>query len=181
LTPFKLATNSDVEDFRNRIIQSDQLSEEEAEIPVSTTEEPTTTEEPGSTTEEPTTTTEEPESTTEEPGPTTTGEPTTTTTAEPTTTEEPVILIITTLSPLPDGNTYASYYTRITAGGGTLPYTWDIIDGSLPSGFTGEDDGNNRLIIYGTTYSSGMYTFTARVIDFDSTEVTKEFSINILE
>jgi hypothetical protein len=182
LTPFKLATDADVEDFRNRIIQSDQLSEEEAEIPVSTTQEPTTTEEPGSTTEEPTTT-EEPLSTTEEPttteGPTTTTTTTTTTTEEPTTTEAPGSLQITTISPLPEGGIHWAYYTTINANGGTIPYSWDITSGTLPDGITGVDDGNNRLLISGIPNESGTFTFTARVIDADTTVVTKEFTLLI--
>jgi hypothetical protein len=44
--------------------------------------------------------------------------------------------IAVTLSPttLPAGNVGTQYYQQITAGGGTLPYTYTLTSGTLPAG-----------------------------------------------
>ena len=43
-------------------------------------------------------------------------------------------LTITTGSPLPNGTVNAGYSTTLAASGGTLPYTWSIVSGSLAPG-----------------------------------------------
>jgi hypothetical protein len=47
----------------------------------------------------------------------------------------PAALSITTAS-LPDGTIGQAYSATLTAGGGTAPYTWNMVSGSLPAGLS---------------------------------------------
>jgi len=63
---------------------------------------------------------------------------------------------------LPPATSSVPYSVSLTATGGTLPYSWNITTGSLPSGLqlnpaTGE--------ISGVTAQSGAFAFTAQVTD----------------
>ena len=50
-------------------------------------------------------------------------------------TVQPIVPIITSTS-LPDGTQYAVYSAAVSASGGTTPYTWSILSGSLPTGLS---------------------------------------------
>jgi hypothetical protein len=79
---------------------------------------------------------------------------------------------------LPNGAVGVSYNATLTADGGTTPYTWSIVSGTLPAGLS-LDSGTG--IISGMPTASGDSTFTAKVSD-NSTPVksdTKRYTITI--
>ena len=55
-----------------------------------------------------------------------------------------------------------TYTATLTASGGTLPYTWSIISGSLPPGLTLN---STNGVISGTPIDMGVFSFTAKVED----------------
>ncbi|MGI8782699.1 MAG: IPTL-CTERM sorting domain-containing protein [Acidobacteriota bacterium] len=68
-----------------------------------------------------------------------------------------------TLSPgtLPAGTVGTAYSQPITASGGTAPYTFSVIAGSLPPGLTLAPGG----LLSGTPTTAGSFTFTVRATD----------------
>ena len=83
-------------------------------------------------------------------------------------------LSITTVS-LPTGVVNMAYSTSLAASGGTLPYTWSLASGSLPSGLTLTTNG----VITGTPTAAGTSSFTVRVRDASSQTATKTLGITI--
>jgi hypothetical protein len=73
---------------------------------------------------------------------------------------EPRSLEITSLS-LPTALTGSAYATSLSASGGTIPYTWTIASGSLPTGLSLSSNGR----ITGTPSSAGNFTVTVRATD----------------
>ena len=69
-------------------------------------------------------------------------------------------LVITTPS-LPGGTVGTAYSTTLTATGGTLPYSWRVKSGSLPTGLTMSGTG----VISGTPTAHGTFNFVAEVTD----------------
>jgi len=77
---------------------------------------------------------------------------------------------------LPAGQTGALYSQTLAATGGTTPYSWSVISGSLPAGLsltaaTGA--------ISGTPSASGTVSFTVRVSDSQSTPATATAALSI--
>ena len=72
----------------------------------------------------------------------------------------PASLQITTTS-LPNVIAGSPYSTSLAASGGTTPYTWSYISGSLPPGLTLAANGT----LSGSTSAAGSYSFTAQVTD----------------
>lgn len=68
-----------------------------------------------------------------------------------------------TLSPstLPNGTLGAAYSQTITASGGTAPYSFTLVSGSLPPGLSLSTSG----ALTGTPTSAGSFTFTVRATD----------------
>lgn len=84
---------------------------------------------------------------------------------------------------LPKGRVDSLYETTIDAFGGTPPYSWQIISGSLPPGLNIDlSYANNVSIdITGSPTESGVYEFTLQITD-SSTPVqtfTKQMSLTI--
>ena len=76
----------------------------------------------------------------------------------------PPPLQIATIS-LPAGQVSVTYSATVTASGGTTPYTWSIVSGSLPPGLTlGASTGQ----ITGTPSQTGTFSFTVQVQDSGS-------------
>ena len=86
-------------------------------------------------------------------------------------------LVITTPS-LPDGILGVPYSTNLTASGGTLPYHWALINGSLPSGL---NLNTNSGAITGTSTTTGTFNFTVQASDASMpVEIaTRSLSLNI--
>jgi hypothetical protein len=63
---------------------------------------------------------------------------------------------------LPDGVNGVAYSTTVQAMGGTVPYTWSISAGSLPSGVTLNGATGE---ISGTPTANGNFSFTIQVTD----------------
>ena len=80
---------------------------------------------------------------------------------------------------LPDGNKNVAYSQTLQAAGGTTPYTWSLLSGSLPPGLSITD--NVTGIIAGTPTSSvtTIYPFTVQVTDNVSAMANKLLSITI--
>src|SRR5260370_22004861 len=69
--------------------------------------------------------------------------------------------VITNASPLPDGTPTVNYSYVLNATGGTPPYTWRPLDGSLPPGLSLSSGGQ----ISGTPTTVGTYQFSVAVTD----------------
>jgi hypothetical protein len=79
---------------------------------------------------------------------------------------------------LPSGTVGVAYTTvTLTASGGTAPYTWSIISGSLPQGLNFNGGAGT---ISGTPTASGTSNFTVQVSDGKSVTATKAFSILVV-
>ena len=86
------------------------------------------------------------------------------------------LLTITTTS-LPNGVINAAYTGTLTTSGGTSPYLWSLVGGSLPSGLT--LDAVNGVIT-GTPTAAGTFSFSIQVTDANSQSATKALSITII-
>ncbi|MEW5767715.1 MAG: putative Ig domain-containing protein [bacterium] len=75
----------------------------------------------------------------------------------------PATLTITTTS-VPSGTVGTAYSQIVSATGGTTPYTWSILSGSLPPGLS-LTPGTPNATISGTPTTAGTYNFTVRVTD----------------
>jgi Putative Ig domain len=85
-------------------------------------------------------------------------------------------LTITTTS-LPNGIVGIAYSSTLTATGGTTPYSWTIVSGTLPAGLSLSQGGT----ISGTPTSAGQSNFTVQVTDSSSPQqkANKPLSITI--
>jgi streptogramin lyase len=105
-------------------------------------------------------------------------------------------LTITTTSPLPNGTVGVFYSQGITATGGTSPYVWAQIAGSLPAGlsldsgscFFGPTPNRARAVrprqssvclIVGTPTTFGTSNFAMQVTDASKATATAPFSLTI--
>ncbi|MGH9772041.1 MAG: putative Ig domain-containing protein, partial [Candidatus Acidiferrales bacterium] len=91
--------------------------------------------------------------------------------------QQPPSLAITTTA-LPSGTTttaYSPFPLQVT--GGIPPYTWSVISGLLPSGFTLAPDGTLSGVPVLTTLSPDQ--FTVQVQDSEATPVTKTQALTI--
>jgi thermitase len=81
-----------------------------------------------------------------------------------------------TTSAVPNGAQNVGYSVTLTATGGTTPYTWSIVTGSLPVGLT---LGAGTGVISGNPTGTGTSNFTVQVTDANSQIATKALSIAI--
>lgn len=84
----------------------------------------------------------------------------------------PIGLTVTTKD-LPNGNIGISYFQILSAAGGTQPYTWGVIAGSLPTGLNLSNTGQ----ISGTPTGSGTFNCVVQVTDSAGTTVFQSFTI----
>jgi len=68
---------------------------------------------------------------------------------------------------------YVTYSQPILASGGTLPYTWSISAGALPTGLT---ISSSTGVISGAATVAGSYSFTVRCVDNASSATTQAYS-----
>lgn len=85
-------------------------------------------------------------------------------------------LAITTTS-LPQGTVGTSYTTTLAATGGTTPYTWSVVTGSLPAGLS--LNGSSGAIS-GTPNTAGTENFLVRVTDSDAQTDDQPMSIAVV-
>ena len=76
---------------------------------------------------------------------------------------------------LPNGMLNSLYSATIAADGGSRPYTWSILSGSLPAGLVLESSGQ----ISGTPTRSGSFSFNVEVHDSSSPEQTASRTLSI--
>jgi hypothetical protein len=70
-----------------------------------------------------------------------------------------------TTSSLPNGSVKVAYSAALTAAGGTAPYTWSVVSGSMGAGLTLSTSGT----ISGTPTTAGQNTFSVQAKDSAST------------
>jgi len=85
------------------------------------------------------------------------------------------MLTIITPSLLPAGHVGAFYSLPLTATGGTLPYSFSLIAGTLPAGLSLSGSG----VISGTPLVNGSTTFTVGVADLNFGSASQSFSLTI--
>ena len=83
---------------------------------------------------------------------------------------------ITTPGLLPKAKSERTCHLPLTAVGGTSPYTWDLVSGSLPSGLNLGGDG----VISGTPVSPTNVSFTVRVTGGDGLFSSQTFSLTVV-
>ena len=77
---------------------------------------------------------------------------------------------------LPNGIVNVAYTATLMASGGTLPYTWSIVDGSLPPGLTLSPSSGD---ITGTPTAVGTFSFTVQVMDAGNPVQTATKSLSL--
>ena len=87
----------------------------------------------------------------------------------------PAIALSPAAGPLPGGNTSAAYSQTITASGGTAPYTFAVVSGSLPGGLTLASGGG----LTGTPNTLGSSAFTVRATDANGCTGDAAYSIDV--
>ncbi|MFO7889802.1 MAG: Ig domain-containing protein [bacterium] len=94
---------------------------------------------------------------------------------------EALLQIITDI--LPKGRVDSLYETTIDASGGTPPYNWEVISGSLPPGLNTDSsyEDNVSLDITGSPAEPGVYEFTLQISDssIPVQTVSKQMSLTI--
>lgn len=85
-------------------------------------------------------------------------------------------LTIVSTSPLAVGSVGSQVSRQLIASGGTTPYTWSLVAGSLPSGLGLSAAG----IISGSAAVVGTSTFTVKVTDAQGAIAQKDFSITVV-
>lgn len=76
----------------------------------------------------------------------------------------------------------AGYTALFFVAGGAAPYTWSLVSGKFPPGlslttFSDPRDANDELV--GTPTTTGTYTFTMRVTDYDGQQATQQFTVAV--
>jgi hypothetical protein len=77
---------------------------------------------------------------------------------------------------LPAATQNAAYSTTLAATGGTTPYTWAIVSGTLPTGLALNA---NAGVIFGTPTVTGTSNFTVSVTDVNSLTTTQALSLTV--
>jgi hypothetical protein len=75
--------------------------------------------------------------------------------------QPPYTKLNSTTTSLPAAASGMPYSAKLAASGGTTPYSWRLVDGSLPPGLTLSSTG----IISGTPFGAGVFTATFQVSD----------------
>jgi hypothetical protein len=84
----------------------------------------------------------------------------------------PLTVVTTSLPGATQGTPYSQ---NLAAAGGTAPYEWSVVGGSLPTGLTLSLSGN----IGGTPQSTGTFSFTVQVTDASNPTLTATQQLSI--
>ena len=76
---------------------------------------------------------------------------------------------------LPGGAVSGTYSATLSATGGSTPYTWSLLSGTLPNGLTLNASGS----LSGTPSLAGSFPFTVQVKDAAGLSASANFSINV--
>ena len=87
-----------------------------------------------------------------------------------------VSLIITTVS-VSNGTVGLAYSVPLGANGGTAPYTWSLVSGTLPPGISLN---SSNGLLSGTPVTVGSYNFTVNVADSSSATAQRAYSITVI-
>ncbi len=87
-------------------------------------------------------------------------------------------LAITTTS-VADGTVDSAYSQTVTATGGSTPYSWNVVSGSLPPGLSLSPSGTPSATISGTPTTEGTFAFTVQVGDAAAATDTQALSITV--
>jgi hypothetical protein len=79
-----------------------------------------------------------------------------------------------TTSALSSAQVNAAYSASITAQGGTAPYSWSLISGSLPNGLVLDP---STGVIAGSANQAGTFTFTTEVADASAKTATRQLTL----
>lgn len=79
-------------------------------------------------------------------------------------------------SSLPQGSVSTAYSATLTASGGKAPYTWSLLQGSLPAGLS-LDGGSG--VISGTPTAPGTSSFTVQVRDSQASPATAQAMLGL--
>jgi len=82
--------------------------------------------------------------------------------------------VISTTSPLPDGFTGLGYQQTFAATGGTAPYTWSVVEGSLPPNLILNSETG---VLRGGLAAAGVFNFTVKVVDSVKGSSKKAFTL----
>jgi len=82
-------------------------------------------------------------------------------------------LTITTPSPLPQATAGAAYSLVFGLAGGTAPYTWSVLSGTLPPGLTLAANGT----LSGVPAAAGTFQFTVKAADAGQTATQASFTL----
>jgi hypothetical protein len=85
-------------------------------------------------------------------------------------------LTIVSTSPLGTGTVGSVFSRQLIATGGTTPYTWSLVTGSLPAGLGLSPGG----LILGTPTATGASDFTVKVTDAENTSAQKALAITVI-
>lgn len=84
-------------------------------------------------------------------------------------------VVCATAGALPVVKVGTPYSVSLTAIGGSGPYTWDLIRGSLPPGIAFQPSG----MLSGTPGKQGRFAFTLRVVDSSNKMITDDFTLQV--
>ena len=84
-------------------------------------------------------------------------------------------LTITSTSPLGTGTVGSPFSRQLLAAGGSTPYVWSLVSGSLPAGLSLSPGG----LIVGTPTATGTSDFTVKVTDAETTSAQKALAITV--
>lgn len=87
-----------------------------------------------------------------------------------------VPLVITSVA-VPNGTVGVAYSAPLGASGGTPPYTWSVITGTLPGGLTLN---SSNGLLSGTPTTSGNYSFSIQARDATGATAQRAFSISVI-
>jgi hypothetical protein len=98
------------------------------------------------------------------------------------TTNKQFILVVVTTAPgiitsaLTNATIGTAYSQALAASGGTSPYTWSLVSGSLPGGLTL----NSAGVISGTPTTNGTFSFTIQLADTYGLTASSAFTLTVV-